>query len=914
MRSLTFQLAMAVGLATASAAVQAAQCVLPPEVLAHATRASNAALAVDAESGDLPGVDRARRERRASGQLAALPQNLGGRLQPALFDRHLGQTTFLWARRDASAVAVGPLKTREQLIARARAHLRSEAAALRLSEAMISEAQVVDAQYNGNGPAVVRFRQQVLGREVFGRSLNVLLDRSGKPVAVSGYFATDYDPAALGAQGLVLSAAQAIAGAWRSIGGAMDAAQLRRAATRGGYDWYAISNPGGELLAERQPRIKQVYYARGQRLEPAYYTELFATGKRDGRFNAYGLLISAVDGSVLHRRSLVARAKAYTYGVFADGAEGGWRPYDSPLGNGFTPFPGASPDARVPRVSSASTQRRTLSDAGTGDPWLPDDATTTIGNNVRACIDRFDLSGYNLAGLVLLDNLLNTCARLAGDIYPPLSAAGSFDYPLGPDQDPKARNARYAAAVNLFYVNNWLHDWWYGHGFNEAAGNAQTSNYGRGGEENDALIAQGQDGSGRNNANMATPADGSPPRMQQYLFDGPVVGTVRQTAPVSGAPLTFTVGSFTPASYDIPATAVVLANDRYSTPTDGCGVVVNDPSGLGLIPSLPPLPQLSLRGKIALIDRGSCPFTTKARFAQISGAVAAVIVNNSDADPIPMGNADIPLNLPLSTDWTYRIPTVMIRRADGELLKQQLAAGQSVKLALHRDASLDLDGTLDNQIVAHEFFHYVHHRLTDSSSQQTGAMSEGWADFDALLLSVRADEHFIVGNEQYQGAYDLAGYVMNNFYHGIRRAPYSTDFAKNAYTFRHIAEGEPTPDGGSGLNNSEVHNAGEIWANQLWECYAGLLNDGRYSQPQAQSRIQDYVIAGLKMTPADATFTEQRDAVLAAVLAGDFQDFKSCSEGFAKRGAGLLAVAPARDSTDFTGVVEDYTPFVCPTP
>src|SRR3546814_1442961 len=65
-------------------------------------------------------------------------------------------------------------------------------------------------------------------------------------------------------------------------------------------------------------------------------------------------------------------------------------------------------------------------------------------------------------------------------------------------------NARNAAIVNLFYMNNWLHDWWYDHGFDEQAGNAQTSNYGRGGVEGDAISAQEQDSSGRNNANMET--------------------------------------------------------------------------------------------------------------------------------------------------------------------------------------------------------------------------------------------------------------------------------------------------------------------------------------------------------------------------------------------------------------------------
>src|SRR5204862_6068246 len=58
-------------------------------------------------------------------------------------------------------------------------------------------------------------------------------------------------------------------------------------------------------------------------------------------------------------------------------------------------------------------------------------------------------------------------------------------------------------------------------GFTEAAGNFQSSNFGRGGLGNDPVQADAQDGGGFNNANMSTPADGSPGRMQMYIFNGP---------------------------------------------------------------------------------------------------------------------------------------------------------------------------------------------------------------------------------------------------------------------------------------------------------------------------------------------------------------------------------------------------------
>jgi len=84
--------------------------------------------------------------------------------------------------------------------------------------------------------------------------------------------------------------------------------------------------------------------------------------------------------------------------------------------------------------------------------------------------------------------------------------------------------------VNLFYWNNLWHDYMHGLGFDEAAGNFQFDNFGRGGCGSDAVRADALDNanpsSGNrslNNANFATPSEpldcmGSfRPRMQQFV-------------------------------------------------------------------------------------------------------------------------------------------------------------------------------------------------------------------------------------------------------------------------------------------------------------------------------------------------------------------------------------------------------------
>lgn len=896
--------------------LKSAECLAPPsKALANSTVPSASAVGGfdEADQYRLPNFDQFLHE--ASRRRSALPASgLGGRNQSPIFDLDLGLPSFLWARKDAPVVAVGALAPRELLIARARAHLRSEAKLLKLSAAMIDEAEAYDARYNGDGPAVVRFRQRLNGTEVYHRGLNVLLDKQGQPIATSGYFATDYDAATIPSLRYQRSAAQAIAAAWASFGGQLPVGQLLRTGSKGGFDLYTMPSLGSRFVFERAPRAKPVYYPRAGGLEPAYEVELFARHRAGGGgLLAYSLVVSGLDGTVLHRDNLSANASAYSYRVFAD-PEGIHQPYDEPTGNDLIPFPFSDPNAPI-NAASATANLITLVSGpiANGDPWLPDGATQTTGNHTDACIDKYDLQGVPLA----VPPPVNSCIQ---GLEPRAATTGanSFDYPIAAFDDPATDNAKNAAVVSMFYTVNWLHDWWYDHGFDEVAGNAQTSNYGRGGVEGDPLLAQGQDGSGRNNANMATPSDGSSPVMQQYLFNGLIKGTVEVTSDPGIGKIAFNAVEYGPQTYDYSGVAAV-GNDQFDPTNDGCTGLAT-PAG----PALPvvgsptvavpvPQPDPNLLGKIAVIVRGGgCPGSYKVRWAVESGASAVLLVHNGDGPPPYLTNGDLPIDAPVQpTNYLYQVPIAVIKRDDGQKIMDAIAAGQEVSVHMVREPTIDLDGTLDNLIIAHEYFHYVHHRLTDSSNNQSKSMSEGWGDINAFMLATRENDRTVAGNDQYQGAYPGATYVTQSYFYGIRRAPYSTDLAKNAFTFKHIANGEATPDGGDGSINSEVHNSGEIWANMMWECYVGLLNDPRHSFAEAQKRMQDYIIAGFKMTPADATYTEARDAILSVVLANDFQDYQECSKGFAKRGAGLNAVSPARASTDHVGVVEDYSEFVC---
>ena len=155
----------------------------------------------------------------------------------------------------------------------------------------------------------------------------------------------------------------------------------------------------------------------------------------------------------------------------------------------FAVHPGVSTQAVVSGPGAGNTE----SPIG----WVT--SNTTIGNNVDAYLDRDNSNTADANGR-------------------PVSSTQNFEFTADLTVSPTTTTNQMAAVTNLFYLNNVIHDKLYRHGFTEAAGNFQTNNFGNGGAGNDAVLAEAQDGGGTSNANFATPADGSKPRMQMYLW------------------------------------------------------------------------------------------------------------------------------------------------------------------------------------------------------------------------------------------------------------------------------------------------------------------------------------------------------------------------------------------------------------
>ncbi|MBN8467152.1 myxosortase-dependent M36 family metallopeptidase [Corallococcus exiguus] len=792
-------------------------------------------------------------------------------------EQRLGVPTFAWATQDGaqskSVIRAG--MTAENA---ARAHLQSVADNYRLTRDDVAGANLRSMHNTGKGAIIATFTQSVGGIPVFRNEIKVVMGQDLRLVAVSGYLAPS--ELALSARskaraGYNLGAADAVSGAFKDLtGSGTQATSFINAGTKGDYTFFELAPATKSALPQdlaTPARARQVYFMLAGNLEPAWYVEVNAGPKAARSSQYFGYVVSAATGKVLFRNDLTADAgTAFTYKVWADTASP-FIPEDGPQGNDATPHPTGTRDGyQAPLNRPANDITLANSPYSKNDPWLPANATQTTGNNVDAYADLNAPDGFQPG---------------TNDKRAETTSDNTFSYVYDTTKAPGSSTEQIkASVVNLFYVNNFLHDWFYDAGFDEASANAQAFNFGRGGVEGDPLQAQAQDYGGRNNANMSTPADGASPRMQMYVFDGTPELSV--TAPATLAAV-YEAGS---ASYGKQAYDVTGEIQIPETNKDGCAA----------------FPAGTFTGKIALIDRGTCNFVVKSLNAQNGGAIATVIANNAAGSTISMGGNNV-------DDAKVTTPSLMITLDAANAWK---ASTEPVSVHFLRAPDQDRDGTLDNGIIAHEWGHYISNRLIGNaaglSNNQGRSMGEGWGDFHAMMMQVRESDRTKAGNSNWQGVYSTAGYVTSGgknqgYYYGIRRLPYTTDLSKNGYTFKHIANFTTLPNElatASTVNNSEVHNSGEVWATALWECYASLLNAHPFAE--AQNRMKQYLVASYKATPNAPTFTEARDAVLAVALASDPADYQRFVAAFAKRGLGFGAKSPDRDAFDHIGVTESF--------
>ncbi|MEA2236954.1 MAG: large repetitive protein [Thermoanaerobaculia bacterium] len=891
--------------------------------------------AITAFGRQLPNIDKLGEHAPSlakAADLAQKTQSFSKQGLPMSSEPRFGVPTFLWGGQAQTVLNGAPFKANPKTTpgsaeGAARGYLGNVASLYNLGTDDVAAAPLSYIHDLGSGPVIVKLHQTIDGIDVFREEINVVMNQKLDLVAISGYIASQATPPNKGSLGFTLGTASAAVNAVTDLTQAnLSALSLISGGSHDGYDYYTVPASSGVTLVE-PVRMKKVYFHMPEGLEPAYYIEVIAQNtsidpsqaRIDDHSNltdGYSYVISAVDGSILFRNNLTADAAGnkagnesnlapggFTYRVWADPSTG--IPYDTPAGNGVHPKITVAVDGvQYPFVTMQNVQLPNYP-FSQNDPWLAPGATTTNGNNVDAFADLQTPDDFTPVNEPPAD-------PPTGDHHAFTSAVDSFIYTHQPDVDAYSAAARQASITQLFYNINFLHDWYYDSGFNEVSRNAQTNNFGRGGVGSDNIKGQSQDFQSFSNANMLTPADGGRPRMRMYNF--PNLANMLDIQAPAGIVGKTNIGIAQSGirNYDI-TTNIVIAT--FSNSPTAC-FITN---------------AAALAGNIGMFDFGTsgtgldgtgCSFSTRITRIHASGALAALMVYTS-ASPAAVANIT-------GLVATHTKPIGVISFNAAAPIKTQLGAAATVTARLLRVA--DRDGSLDQQIVFHEWGHYLSNRLIGNgnglNANYAGGMGEGWGDINAMMLTVREADTGTASNSNWNGAYALATYATSGvpfnatanqgYYYGIRRYPYSTDMTVNPLTFKHIQNGialpvSPAPAfGQTGASNSEVHNTGEVWATMYWECYAAMLRDTLGPTPRldfttSQNRMKNYLVASLKITPITPTMLETRDALLAAAYATDLTDFQEFSAAFAKRGAGLNAISPDRFSGTNATVTESFT-------
>ncbi|MEA3208287.1 MAG: large repetitive protein [Chthoniobacter sp.] len=237
-----------------------------------------------------------------------------------------------------------------------------------------------------------------------------------------------------------------------------------------------------------------------------------------------------------------------------------------------------------------------------------------------------------------------------------------------------------------------------------------------------------------------------------------------------------------------------------------------------------------------------------------------------------------------------------------------------MQMFLWTGSTPDRDGDFDAEVVLHEYTHGLSNRLVGGgvgiSALVPRGMGEGWSDFYGITLLTEANDD-LNGNWA-RGGYSRYGYggtFLQNYYFGGRRYPYSTNLLKNPLTFKDIDPAQASAHSGIPLSPivggtaDEVHNMGEVWCVTLWEARASLVN--KHGFATGNNLILQIVTDGMKLSPANPTFVQARDAIIQADLVDNAgANRNELWAAFAKRGLGASASAPVSSTT--VGLVEAY--------
>jgi hypothetical protein len=333
---------------------------------------------------------------------------------------------------------------------------------------------VIGRAYNTahNQTAHVFLEQRRAGLRVFGAVLNFTIDAAGRIAVIGAHY--DRNGAPSGAP--LLTAEEAILAA-AAFGGVEDLdVELVETGASGPVRFF--ENPFLPPGTFRPSAITA---------EPVVFPMPFGHENRFGwrieieidHEGFYNIVVDAVSGELLYRHNY----------AHADGPQG-------------TVYQGQNPCVPQPVPCATPGTPVVTPFTGVNGSWV--DVDTTAGNNAIAF---HDLDGNSVVG------------------YQPTSAAQHFDFtytdaiasvPPGTDGTDVVTDRDFVITQAFYYVNM-LQERYYQLGFDEAAGNFQEDNFGKGGAGGDPVLVHvdwGFNVGSCCNASMATPGDGSSPRLR----------------------------------------------------------------------------------------------------------------------------------------------------------------------------------------------------------------------------------------------------------------------------------------------------------------------------------------------------------------------------------------------------------------
>jgi len=488
-----------------------------------------------------------------------------------------------------------------------------------------------------------------------------------------------------------------------------------------------------------------------------------------------------------------------------------------------------------------------------------------------------DLSGVKITRLE--GNNAHAYSDRDNNNYPDSETEGgmalNFSFPLPLDQEPI--DYQDASATNLFYMVNVMHDFSYHYGFDEAAGNFQLVNE-TAGEGGDYVNAQSQFGANGSNADFFNTAsfnissDGAVGRLRTNLWKRSTDELLNISAPENASEriLVNRANFGNPIGNVAIEGQVAWVSDDSSQPSLGCNALTNGNE---------------LLGKIALIDRGTCDFSSKVKHAQDQGAIAVIICNYEDELIVGGMGSGIDASLVV-------IPSVLVKKSD--CTKLNIYLNQGLEVSLYEPVLTGterLDASLDNFIISHEYAHGISNRLVGGANR-SGCLNfeeingdrdgettnEGWSDFFGLVMTHPFDKDGTLNR-------GVAPYLTRQSIDssGLRDFPYNIDMSVNPLTYDDI------------VLQSVPHGVGAVWASILWDMYWALVDkhgfdEDLYTGSKGNNICIQLVMDALKMIPCEAGFVDGREAILAADrINNDGENQKLIWQVFARRGVGFSA-------------------------